>query len=368
MRFNTQDYREIADAINSIISTLSYEVNPNVPAGENGKINKSVRQFRLVPKKSVTSDSLERKSKEVASKLPSLAESLKYKNFQATDIRFNTLSPNSSQFPSVSLTLDGNQIDLVITGKRRGMGGLSFEGELVSDLNTYFSGVGIDVLKHSDAVEKMVEELGLSQEDNYSAALVPGFRKREMSFNGSTITINNNTGAVIADFVIKYKSSIKYYVSLKLGKTYFALNGSVGKYFVQPTTKKEINEFFGFNGTKMGAFGQEYVVETEFKGFPAIRNNLASVLDQAYGRNLVIVHKRADNDVYVANIGSNVSVTVSELGEDSYIYPVLGRRRYANIRCKAVINGQRYRVEFQFRGTEGGSNEPRYLRLLLERL
>ena len=74
-----------------------------------------------------------------------------------------------------------------------------------------------------------------------------------------------------------------------------------------------------------------------------------------------------ENDVLVSVIGNKAQVMIRSLNSDSYVYPEAGKRKYANIKVDATINGTLYKVNFQFRGTTAADVGPKYLRILLER-
>jgi hypothetical protein len=251
----------------------------------------------------------------------------------------------------------------------KGQGGRDFEHQLEADLNNYFNGVDIDKLTHGDVITALVKEIKLTPTNNLSA-MNEGSKnqKRALTFDGNKIEISNSTGKTLTDVTINCKAGPPpLYLSLKMSQSYYTLSASIGAYFADKKTKVAINTFFGLNGQWMGGFGKEYRCVTPKPNYTVVAKNLASVLSQAVGKNVILVHKKTTNDVLVKKVGNSNKVTVSSIDQKSYSYPIFGVRKYANIKFDASINGVSYKVNFQFRGTTAADVGPKYLRILLER-
>lgn len=358
--FSTADYSAIGNLLTLKTSRFNYQVNPK-QSGKPGKIDKNTREYRLQIINKITDT-----RQSLLSNLENIIKSINYKNFIPTNIVFNKISPNSGSFPSFSFMLNNQKFDLVVTSNAKGTQGLEFEQQLESDLNMYFSGQNEDNMLHPDTVKSVVNFLKLPVNDSYKATKTKGFLKRNITFNTSMgLVFNNNTGKTIADIVISKDSVDLYYLSLKLGTQFFVVNAKIGNFFKDDTSKKQINEYFGFDGMQMGNFGKEYEVQTKIPDYSQVKLNLESVLEKGYGNNLIIVHKKNSNNNYVAEIGNSSIVTILKLDSSCYFYPG-SARKYANIKVDAIINGKRYKVNFQFRGTKTGDNTPNYLRILLQ--
>jgi hypothetical protein len=65
-----------------------------------------------------------------------------------------------------------------------------------------------------------------------------------------------------------------YHLSLKTSETFYILNAGIGKYFKDKTTQVNACEFFGFDGQKMGGFGEEYACLTKYPNFNTVKDNL----------------------------------------------------------------------------------------------
>jgi len=254
---------------------------------------------------------------------------------------------------------------------RRGMKGLEFEDELAEDLKKYFNGVEDDkAFLHPDVIKAIKKELKLTPRSPYEIDSKGRMnQKRKLIFDGRKVVITNSTGATLTDLTLT-NGRKTIYLSLKTSKTYYVTSSSIYQHFLDKSTQVKVNEFFGFDGAKMSGFGKEYACVTAEPNFSKVKNNLAELLSNAIGTGLVLLHKKRTNDVMIAEVppSSPVKVSITGLSEDSYTYPILGKRKGSNIKVKATVDGHSYIVNFQFRGTTAADTGPRYLRILMERL
>lgn len=251
---------------------------------------------------------------------------------------------------------------------QKGAGGVKFEAELMLDIKNYLNGVDYNKLKHPDVLKEMEKALKFNRKTKYEVVSEGAKnQKRQLVFTGSKIVISNSTGKTLTDLTLKKDNKLMY-LSLKMSATYYTLSAGIVKYFAEGRTKIAINTYFGFSGQKMGGFGKQFACVTKKPNYNQVKNNLETILAQAVGTEVILIHKKKDNDVMVAEVGKANKVSVSNLTDESYVYPEKGVRKYANIKVKAKINGHDYTVNFQFRGTTAADVGPKYLRILLERL
>ena len=268
------------------------------------------------------------------------------------------------------LNVDGYDGDIIFKPlTRKGSGGEAFEEQLVEDLNAYFGGETLDKLQHGDTIEKIkkVTKLRLSK-----GLLAEGLGKKNVrrppAFNGEKFTVQNNGPGVPVDVKISRSGTVLYNASLKFTSAFYIYQGTVDSFFKTPGTMKKINEFFGFDGTQMGkGFGKEYFVVTDPRKPGKVKSNLASIIAQGLGDTMLLVNKVSKGRNYVHFVrGKRHRVTIGNINDDVYTYPIKGQRKYANIKVDANINGDPYQVEFQFRGTTPTDTGPRYLRVNLK--
>ena len=129
-----------------------------------------------------------------------------------------------------------------------------------------------------------------------------------------------------------------------------------------------INEFFGFDGFKMGqAFGKDFKATTKTPNYSAILRRFKDLLNQCLGPDIVLVLKIANGNNHIDKVvGMNHKIQVSGLSKNSYGYAEKGVRKYNFINFNAIVNGHRYEITFQFRGTTAVDTGPRYLRILFK--
>jgi len=251
---------------------------------------------------------------------------------------------------------------------QKGAGGVKFEHELANDLKNYLNGADYKQLKNADVIKEMEKVLKFDRKTKYEI-ISEGAKnqRRELVFGAGKISISNSTGKTLTDLTLK-KDNKLVYLSLKMSPTYYTLSAGIVKYFMEGGVKIKINEYFGFNGQKMSGFGKQFACVTKKPNYNNVETNLENLLSQAVGTEVILIHKKKENDVMVSQIGKSNKVKISNLNENSYVYPEKGVRKYANIKVSAKINGHDYLVNFQFRGTTAADVGPKYIRILLERL
>ena len=254
----------------------------------------------------------------------------------------------------------------------KGAGGVKFEHQITKDLNDWFSGVDYEDLQHSDTISQLVKTLRLRQDSRYKAQGVGAANtRRPPSFTANRMTVTNNTKGKVSDVDIISGNRVLHHLSLKFSPSFYIYNATVINYFkaAQPATRKMINEFFGFDGFKMGqSFGKEFAVNTtKNPNYSAIMRRFKDILNQCLGPDIVLVLKIANNNNHIDKIvGLNHRIQVSGLNKNSYGYAAKGVRKYNFINFHAMVNGHKYEINFQFRGTTSVDTGPRYLRILFK--
>jgi len=256
--------------------------------------------------------------------------------------------------------------------KAKGAGGLKFEDQIVDDLNNWFKGAEYNELKHPDTIEQLVKTIRLKQNSRYEAKGVGAANtKRPPTFTVTKATVQNNFKGKVSDVDILDGSKVLYHLSLKFSPSFYIYNATVIDYFrsSNPNTRTMINEFFGFDGFLMGeAFGKEYRAKTKKNyNYPAILRRFKDLLNQCLGPDIVLVLKVGPGNNHIDYVkGLNHKITLSGLNKDSYGYAEKGVRKYNFIRFQAMVNGHKYEIDFQFRGTTAVDTGPRYLRILFK--
>jgi len=288
--------------------------------------------------------------------------------FKKGKITYKSTFKKSKSSSTEVLEVDGFKDIIFKPIIQKGAGGVAFEDELKKDLELFYGGEDLSKLRHKDVIVEMQKVIKISAKDKCEVkAEGSKNQRRVLAYSSGRLTVSNSTGETLTDLTLLCGSD-KTYLSLKMSNTYYILSASIFLFFLNPATASSINEYFGFNGQKMGGFGKEYVCLTKPANYSRARNNLQDLLSQAYGRGVIVIHKKRDNDVLVSDVQNGADVIISGLTENSYVYPEEGVRKYANIKVDAKINGHGYKINFQFRGTTAADRGPKYLRILLERL
>jgi|WetSurMetagenome_2_1015567.scaffolds.fasta_scaffold01454_8 hypothetical protein len=285
--------------------------------------------------------------------------------FKEKNIKFKKVS-NKKKSPHIDVIevegIIGNILFEPLTQK--GPGGLLFEKQLSLDLKRWFHGA--TDLHNEDVIKALQNKIDLDP-NKYSKfqVLHVGKRntRRRAEFTNNFI-LKNSSGEDISDIIIKTDLET-YYLSLKFSPSFYIVNTSVLEYFLNPSINSRFCEYFGFDGVKIGNFGPKFVCNTKDIPLTIVKSNLENVISQAYGNNVVVVHKKKQDDVSIVNIENKLNVIVSDLTKNSYIYPERGIRKYADIKCNARIGNKNYKVNFQFRGTEMSDLSPKQLHILL---
>jgi len=265
-----------------------------------------------------------------------------------------------------------NQVLVFKPFKAKGTGGLDFEDQLKEDLDSWFKGEDVKELRHGDTIEGLQRLLKLKQDSRFYVEKVGAANtKRPPVITRTKLTVTNNGKGKVADLNIKLGNTIKHHLSLKFTNSFYVYNATVINYFKSnsPTVRKMVNEFFGFDGYKMGqAYGKEFSANTiKNYNYNTIKSRFTDILKQILGPDIVTVTKISQGVNHLNNIkGFSHKVTISNLSKDSYGYAIPGVRKYSFIRFDAQVNGHSYQIDFQFRGTTANDTGPRYLRILFK--
>ena len=296
----------------------------------------------------------------------SLQENIE-KFFKSNKVKYNVLKKPTE------LLIDKFNQKLVfkpITAK--GVGGLKFEAQLVNDFNKWFEGYDIEELKHGDTIKEVIKLMSFKQSSKNSCKQIgKANTKRPPTFAGSsTVTVTNNQKGNVGDIEFKINNKV-IFASLKFSNSFYIYNATVIDYFksTDKKTRKNINEFFGFNGEEVAkGFGKEYYVETiKNPNYNAVKVRLESLIKQALGPDILLITKISQGKNWVNYVdGFNHKVILSGLNKNSYLYAEKNVRKYMVIKTNGSINGHEYEVDFQFRGTTATDTGPRYLRILLK--
>jgi hypothetical protein len=283
---NTTEFKTLGDWLNQVLKPYNYQVAPLAPAGKPGKILRSSREYRLqlINKQQDTSDNL----------IKNLGEILKKASKDVLNVRYHSISPNSSKFPSYSFDFKGQNFDLVIG--RGANKGENFESKTVADLGQYF--------KVKSPSPEMVDLVASLDEANkvFRDREIASVRQRTGSTKKEGIPIEN-LGAIIGDIILTDTTRKEWYISLKdiNGATFSSYSGAASlfnaKGDLQPNSPgAEFLNAFGvdLNKVQAGFDTRNKLPSFGRPKFPVKRANAAAmkaIFERAWGMNYFYVRR-----------------------------------------------------------------------------
>lgn len=280
---------EAAGFLNGLAKKHNFQVAPTQKLGKPSKTNSTVREFRL--QLIVTS-----KDTSEAFKTAVLNELKKVGG--VTKITFNSISPNSSKYPSVSFTYQGMKFDAVIAkGANKGE---NFEKKTISDLSTYFKRKGVNKT-YKDLVEKLI-------------AANPAFGVNEITSvtqrTGSTkkeCIATADLGAIIGDIVIKDSGKGTWFISLKdvNGNTFSSYSGAASLFDATGTLQPDsagaafLNSFGVDLNQVQAGFDERNKIKRKRPKIPVKAPNkkeMKAIFERAWGMNYFYVRKVGTSD------------------------------------------------------------------------
>lgn len=280
------DFVNFGQYLNGILRAKNYQVAPLAPAGRPGKVDKSMREYRLqlIDKQRDTS----------ADVITFLGITLKA-NKDFTAVTYNRVSPNSSKFPSYTLTFDKQKFDLIIAkGANKGE---NFETSTVADLASAFSS-----LKTSDLFRDLIGQLNASNK-KFADAEIKSVKQRTGSTKKEGVPIEL-LGEIIGDIVLEDTAGTKWYISLKdvNGNTFSSYSGAASLFNsdgdLQP--KSAGAEFLSAFGVDLNlvqkGFDERNKKKKPRKKIPVARADSAkikAIFERAWGMNYFYVKRTA---------------------------------------------------------------------------
>jgi hypothetical protein len=285
MALTTEDYKKMGDWLNNVLSDYNYQVAPLAPAGKPGKVTRSSREYRLqlINKGSDTSDKL----------IAAMESILKNASKDVKNIKFNTVSPNSSKFPSYSFDFSGQNFDLVIG--RGANKGENFETKTVADLASAFS-----TRKGGTEFGKLIDQMNSSNKGFASVEIV-SVKQRTGSTKKEGVPIEK-LGAIIGDIVLKDSTNHEWFISLKdvNGATFSSYSGAASLFNadgdIQPNSPGA--DFLNAFGADLNKVQEGFDIRNKKKKLrktiPVKKSNPAEIkkiFERAWGMNYFYVRK-----------------------------------------------------------------------------
>lgn len=352
----TAQFKDFATKLNVLLYPYNYQVAQKALAGKPGKADKSMREFRLqlINKNNDTSDRL----------IKALDSIIKTDIPSASNIRYNSISPNSSKFPSYSFSLDNQAYDLVIArGANRGE---NFETNTVADLASFFN-----TKKQSDVYINLIEQLNKSNKA-FAAAEIKKVEQRRGSTKKTGVPIEQ-LGAIIGDIVLTDTSNNKWYISLKdiNGATFSAYPGA-GSLFnsagdLQPNSAgAEFLRAFGVDLNQVQAgFDSRRNIKKIRSRLPVPKQDarkISSIFEVAWGMNYFYVRRMSGGGWQVFWIDrKKLNALTSNIRIDEIKYPSKNSKQ---ISIKCSNNEKNYIIEVR---NSAGGEYPNDIKIKLQK-
>jgi len=280
------DFKKIGEVLNKNLKSYNYQVAPVAPAGKPGKVVKSMREYRLqlINKQNDTSEALIGKLNNILTKLFTGIKNLK----------FNSVSQNSSKFPSYSFNLENNTYDIIVA--RGANKGENFETQTIGNISKAFN------YKSNDpSFAKLINQLHKANE-KFEQVEIIDVSQRKGSTKKEDVPIAK-LGEVIGDIVLTDSSKNKWYVSLKdiNGVTFSSYSGAASIFNkegdIQPTSEgSQFLEAFGVDLNKVQkGFDIRNKKKTERKQIPVEKQNsskIKKIFERAWGMNYFYVRRK----------------------------------------------------------------------------
>lgn len=280
------EYGQLAETLSALSKKYNYHVAPKLPKGGTPSDKSYDREFRL----QLINTQMDT-SEEILKKLP---EELK-KESTLTNIKVNSLSSNSSKFPSIEFRWENKKIDVVIArGANRGE---NFEKSIIKNLSSYF-GSGLQE-------EKIVKLIDLLNKANpsFAGVEITSAAQRVGSTKKENVRIED-LGAIIGDIVLTDRSNTKWYISLKdiNGFTFSSYSGAASLFNsygdLQPNSPgADFLESFGVDLNKVQAgFDERNNIKTNRPKLLVKKPNateLKKIFERAWGMNYFYVKRES---------------------------------------------------------------------------
>lgn len=328
-------YVEVGATLNLLAKKYNYKVADAMIKGKPGKNVKTMREYRmqLIDKRNDTSDKI------VAGLKGELI------NLGATGITFNSISPNSSKFPSFSFMVSDRMIDVIIA--RGANKGENFEVQTVKNLGDYFHS------RNDKDFAKLVDAMN-DANPNFASVEIVKVRQRTGATKKEGVAIEK-LGAIIGDIVLTDDMGQEWFISLKdiNGNTFSSYSGAAtifdknGKLQPQSAGADFLRAFGADLNLVQAGFDQRRGGGEVRDKLPVVRANpseLKKIFERAWGMNYFYVRRQLtgwkvfwlDRDK-LDSLTNNISVT-------SIKYP---SKTSKQISIFAETNSQKYLVEIR---------------------
>lgn len=282
---SADDYKKLGEFFNKILKDLNYEVTQAAPNGKPGKVVRTQREYRLqlIDKSRDTSE-------ELVKALPKLLTSA---SKDIKGIKFNSISPNSSKFPSYTFTYSNQEFDLVIA--RGANKGENFETQTVADLAKAFS-----TTKKDPSFASLIKLMNECNPE-FANVEIKSVKQRTGSTKKEGVPIEK-LGAIIGDIVLTDTNGKEWFISLKdsNGNTFSSYSGAASIFDSNGTLQPNSpgSEFLNSFGVDLNKVQEGFDLRNKKKDLrPKLKisradpSKIKPIFERAWGMNYFYVRK-----------------------------------------------------------------------------
>lgn len=274
----------VSTYLNDVCKSFNFKVADTMPTGKPAKVTPNTREFRiqLINKNNDTSSHMKKE-------LPQLLAS----NKDISNIKFHELSENSSKYSSVSFTISGQRIDVVIAkGANKGE---TFEVNTVKQLHRAFHTNSND--EYADLIKHMIQ-----QNPAFAKNEITSVKQRTGSTKKENVPIEQ-LGAIIGDIVLKDSSGKDWFISLKdvNGDTFSSYSGAASLFNNDGDLQEnsEGSKFVASFGADLNEIQAGFDLRNKkkklrkpYKATKADSAKIAEIFKRAWGMNYFYVRKQ----------------------------------------------------------------------------
>lgn len=303
------DYKSIGAWLNDVLKQYNYQVTPIAPSGKRGKVIKESREYTL----QLINKHLDTSTQVTKALLRILKNTTNVKN-----VVYNSVSPNSSKFPSYTFTFLEKQIDIIIAkGANKGE---MFEVKTVADLAKAFRSN-----KSSNEFKDLIDQLN-EQNKDFASREITSVAQRKGSTKKEGVPLEN-LGSVIGDVVLTDTIGEKWFISLKdiNGTTFSSYAGAATLFSANGdlqanSSAAKFLEAFGvdLNLVQSGfdARNKKTTKRKHIRRKPQNSAQIKSIFERAWGMNYFYVRKMTLgwqvfwlDRAHLNKLASNIKVT-----------------------------------------------------------
>lgn len=234
--------------------------------------------------------------------------------------------------------------------KVKGAGGRAFENDFIEEFNKYCLD-NTYVCEFTDIFKEILKQNNIEPEDLSGFQVIPEgkFNKKRPFEDIVTDSNSKNIGQTVTDVTLQDSNNKLYYLSLKIGKSFYLYNGGFTPFLNNEKLRRDFLSSLGVDYTE---FDRDFSIKTADKYHPEINKNpnskLARLIKNCLGFGYTMVHYNGSKST-VEYLKSEENLTASIVR-----YKPRGTSKFYAIDCIVSMLGKKYQCQIQIRNNAGG--------------